>query len=343
MAVMCLASFCLSPVHAAPAPDYESLRVLELNLTDNDGNAFVIRGTYDEIAKKISDLQAEAISLAATISLGDNCRVNTCYKTVVNVSTGETQVLPFTEDEILAREESIVKRAGQVISYLEAIGNDFRVKTEPIFAIPINAGGISTTIQGNIEDINRQVMELRARADELRNSVDLCAVQTCYKTIVDLNWGMGPSTTTTIPLTQEDLAQRAIDRARQIEQADAVASAAASRLSEGASAVYSISISTTNRGFGTSGTREQLAQVVSDLQARALQARQSADQLASGPIIERGIVVDLHWGLAPATTTEYEREITGAERDQRIADANRQAQEELELATAAEKALSEIP
>lgn len=333
----------ISPANSAPAPEFDNKLVLELRLIDNEGNEFTLSGTHGKIQEEINKLQEESIALAATLTLGDNCRISICYKTVVDVSTGQSSIVPFTEEEIQFREASISKRAIQVNSFLQSIGEDFLIKTEPVFAIPINAGGFSTTIQGTLQDISRQVDELKARAENLRNSIDTCMIETCYKTIVDLHWGMAPATTTTIPLTEEDLAQRALDRSRQIEQADALASAAATRLNEGASPVYSLSVSTTNRGFGTTGTREQLIQVVNELQARAAQARQNAEQLASGPIIERGVVVDLHWGLSPATTTEYEREITGAERDQRIADANRRAQEDLELASAAEKALSEIP
>ena len=202
---------------------------------------------------------------------------------------------------------------------------------------------MSRTIQGNLNQISEEVARLRFEAEALKSGQDPCLIETCYKTIVDLHWGLAPATTSTIPLTEEDLAQRAIDRNRQITQAEALASAAEEGLASGASPVYQFSVSLPNQSFGTSGTRQQLEATVRDLQERAAQALANASDLASNPIVERSVVVDLHWGLAPATTTITEREITGAERDQRIADANRQAENAQSLADAAAAALAEIP
>lgn len=336
-------SLIANPAYSAPEPEAKDYKVYELFLEDGSGNPVRIVGTQDQIKSQIAKLQNEAISLAAAVLLGDNCRVEACYKQVVDVSTGITSLVPLTENEILQRELSTAARASRIQSLVDSAGADYQVRADVVFAIPINAGGISRTIQGSLADIESQVTRLRAEAEALRVGEDPCAVETCYKTIVDLHWGLAPATTTTIPLTAEDLAQRAIDRNRQAEQAEALASAAERGLSEGPSPVYEVTVSTPNRSFGTSGTRSQLAEQVRQLQEQANAARANAESLASNPIVERHLIVDLHWGLAPATETIIEREITGAERDARIADANAQAANAQALADAAAAALSEIP
>ena len=79
------------------------------------------------------------------------------------------------------------------------------------------------------------------------------------------------------------------------------------------------------------------------MQEQAAQAAANANNLANNPIVERNVIVDLHWGLEPATTTVEEKTLTGAERDNRIAQANDQATRAAELANAAAQQLAQIP
>jgi hypothetical protein len=218
-------------------------------------------------------------------------------------------------------------------------------KATAIYAIPLSVSGSTQTIQGTPQQIAEQVQRLRGEAETLKTSVtvDPCSIETCYKTIVDLKWGLAPATTTTIPLTAEDLAQRAIDRNQAATRAEAIATAAEAGLANGPAPVYSLDVSANNSSFGTSGTREQLAATVAQLAERAASAAANASNLANNPIVERHVIVDLHWGLAPATTTVIEKEITGIERDSRIASANAEASNAAALAQAAQQALEAIP
>jgi hypothetical protein len=102
-------------------------------------------------------------------------------------------------------------------------------------------------------------------------------------------------------------------------------------------------VASNNTSFGTSGTREQLGATVAQLAERAASAAANASNLANNPIVERHVIVDLHWGLSPATTTVIEKEIAGAERDSRIASANTEAANAAALAQAAPQALDAIP
>ena len=329
-----------APAFAVTDPTASDRALYMLALLDDAGNEILVTGTREEIDSQIVKFQEEAISLAAAVSLGDDCRVKACFKTVVDLSTGITQTLALTEDEILQREVDTAQRALRAQALVNSAGNNYRVRSEAIYAIPISAAGISQTIQGTPAQIADQILQLRAQADSLKNGIDPCSIETCYKTIVDLHWGLAPATTTTIPLTAEDLAQRAVDRQNASNRAEAIAVAAESGT---AAPVHTLSVSTPNSGFGTSGTRDQLAATVAQLREQANQAAANASNLANNPIVERHLIVDLHWGLAPATETVIEKTLTGAERDQRITDANNQAAAAEALAAAAEQALSQIP
>lgn len=340
-AVAVLTFFAPSSAVADPYGGYYLLQTL--NLVDETGNSYSITGTSDQISAKMTEIQNDALRLAAQVALGDNCRIQSCYKTVVNVATGVTETIALTEAEILQRELETARQATRAQALLDSAGGNYQVKATTVYAIPIVTANSSQTIQGTPAQIADQVKDLRARADALKNEADPCATTVCYKTIVDLNWGIGPSTTSTIPLTAEDLAQRATDRANQAAQAEAVAKAAENGLVNGPSPVYSLSVNLPNQGFGTSGTREQLAAVVAQLREQAANAAVNANNLANNPIVERNVIVDLHWGLAPATTTIEEKTLTGTERDNRIAQANDQATRAQELADAAAAQLAQIP
>jgi hypothetical protein len=341
-----LLAIALFPVHSAhadtPTPTSDS-KIYRITLEDDQGNEVKLVGTITKIKRKIARLQQKATTLAAAVTLGDNCRVEACFKQVVDVSKGTTELVPLNEAEILQRELDTAREAARVQALVDSAGENFQVRADAVLAIPIKVAGSSMTIQGSLEEIASQVSRLRAEADSLKDQVDPCSIQICYKTIVDLHWGLAPATTTTIPLTPEDLAQRATDRNRQAAQAEAVAVAAEAGMAAGASPVYQVSVSSSNRSFGTSGTRDQLVEQVRQLQAQAEQAATNASNLANNPIVERHLIVDLHWGLRPPTETIVEREITGAERDARVAAANSEAANAQALADAAAAALAEIP
>lgn len=324
---------------------YSGFNMFQLVLTDDSGNKVTYSGTYDQIQTQVTALQERAIQLASQSQLGDNCRITSCFKKEVNATTGEERLTQLSEEEIINRELFVAKEAIRYKALMESVGDNFRARATAIYAIPLNVSGGTQTIQGTPQQITEQVQKLRIEADRLKASVavDPCSIETCYKTIVDLHWGLAPATTTTIALTSEDLAQRAIDRNREAVRAESIATAAESGLANGPAPVYSIDVSSRNSSFGTSGTREQLAATVAQLVERAASAAANANNLANNPIVERHVIVDLHWGLAPATTTVIEKEITGAERESRIASANSEAANAAALAQAAQQALEALP
>jgi hypothetical protein len=155
--------------------------------------------------------------------------------------------------------------------------------------------------------------------------------------LVDLHWGNSPATTTVLPLSAEDLAQRARDRSAAATQARAIADAAASSVAE---PILSLSVNTPNQGFGTSGTRSQLEATVRDLEQRAADAAAHAqDPCAAGGCTK--VIVDLHWGLQPPTTTILP--LDAADIAQRATDAAANAARAAELASAARAALDAVP
>jgi hypothetical protein len=324
---------------------YAGFNMFQLMLTDDSGSQVSYSGTYDQIQTQITTLQEKAIQLSSQVQLGDSCRITACFKKIVNATTGEELILPLSEEEITNRELEVARTAVKYQALLESAGNNYLAKATAIYAIPLSVSGSTQTIQGTPQQIAEQVQRLRGEAETLKTSVtvDPCSIETCYKTIVDLKWGLAPATTTTIPLTAEDLAQRAIDRNQAATRAEAIATAAEAGLANGPAPVYSLDVSANNSSFGTSGTREQLAATVAQLAERAASAAANASNLANNPIVERHVIVDLHWGLAPATTTVIEKEITGIERDSRIASANAEASNAAALAQAAQQALEAIP
>jgi hypothetical protein len=270
--------------------------MFQLVLTDDSGSKISYSGTYEQIQTQISQLLEQAIALASQVQLGDSCRITACYKKIVNASTGEETILPLSEAEIVNRELEVAKTATRYQALIESAGSNYLAKATAIFAIPVSVSGSTQTIQGTPQQIAEQVQRLRSEADALKanSSIDPCTVETCYKTIVDLHWGLSPATTTTIPLSAEDLAQRAIDRNQVATRAEAIASAAESGLASGPAPVYRMDVASNNTFFGTSGTREQLAATVAQLAERAASAAANASNLANNPIVERHVIVDLH-------------------------------------------------
>ena len=314
-------------------PTYGGEGTFALQVQSDDGLAISLFGTIKGIAETVTKLQVEALELQARVEIGDNCRVTTCYKSVVDASTGIQQTLELTEDEIKARELFAQNRLLQVSRVLTAVGDNYTSKLEPVLAIPINAGGSSFTIQGTVEQISKQIQDLKNRVTELQDQADPCSLTTCYKTVVDIAAG----TVETIPLSATDLAQRAVDRVNELQRAIAVAQAAESN-SGNASQVYQLSVETSNQGFGTSGTRAQLEQVVRDLQERAAQAATNAaaaDPCATGGC--NAVEVNATTGV---TTI---RELTASELAMRETMRANEATRSAELAAAAAAALANIP
>lgn len=314
-------------------PTYGGEGTFALQVQTDDGQELSLFGTIKGIADTVTKLQVEALELQARVEIGDNCRVTTCYKSVVDATTGEQQTLALTEDEIKARESFAQNRLLQVSKVLTAVGDNYTSKLEPVLAIPINAGGSSFTIQGTVAQISKQIQDLKNRVNELQDQADPCALTTCYKTIVDIAAG----TVETIPLSAADLAQRAVDRVNELQRAIAVAQAAENN-SGNASQVYQLSVETANQGFGTSGTRAQLEQVVRDLQERAAQA--AANAAAVDPCAAGGCSAVEVNATTGVTTI---RELTASELAMRETMRAQEAARTAELAAAAAAALANIP
>ncbi|MGI9144875.1 MAG: hypothetical protein ACR2I6_05205 [Candidatus Planktophila sp.] len=314
-------------------PTYGGEATFALEVQTEDGSQLALFGTINTIKETVTRMQVEALELQARIEIGDNCRVSTCFKTIVNASTGEQQTLALTEEEIKARETFSQNRLLQVSKVLTAVGDNYTSKLEPVLAIPINAGGSSFTIQGTVSQISKQIQDLKNRVTELQDQVDPCLLTTCYKTIVDIAAG----TVETIALSLSDLAQRATDRVNELQRAIAVAQAAENNAG-GASQVYQLSVETQNQGFGTSGTRAQLEQVVRDLQERAAQA--AANAAAADPCASGGCTA-IEVNATTGVTTI--RELTASELAMRETMRADEAARSAELAAAAAAALANIP
>jgi hypothetical protein len=314
-------------------PAYGGEGTFALQVQADDGEQISFFGTVNRINEVVNKLQVEALELQARIEIGDNCRVTTCYKSVVDATTGVQQTLALTEDEIKSRENSSQSRLLQVSKVLTAVGDNYTSKLEPVLAIPINAGGSSFTIQGTVTQIAQQIQDLKNRVTELQDQADPCSLTTCYKTIVDIAAG----TVETIPLSVTDLAQRVTDRVNELQRAIAVAQAAENNAG-GASPVYQLSVETANQGFGTSGTRAQLEQVVRDLQERATQA--AANAAAADPCAAGGCnAVEVNATTGVTTI----RELTAGELAARETMRADEAARTSELAAAAAAALANIP
>ena len=89
-----------APVKAAPEPAPKELNVYEISLEDFQGNEVRIFGTKEQIQFQIEKLQQEALTLAAQVIIGDECRLQACFKQVVDVSTGLTELIALSESEI---------------------------------------------------------------------------------------------------------------------------------------------------------------------------------------------------------------------------------------------------
>lgn len=311
---------------------------ITISVTAEDGTVWKFSGTKTQVERALRKLNSNAAALAAKAATVDPCRITVCINKTVDVATGITTEIPMTEAEIVLREANTLALANKNIELAALARSKYLGEgASDVLGIPINVNGNSMTITGTATEIAFQVSELQKKAieDEAAVEVDPCAAGGCTKTIVDLHWGNAPATTTVLPLSAEDLAQRAIDRSSAATRARAIADAATNSVAE---PIIAISVQTPNQGFGTSGTRSQLEATVRDLEARATQAAESAAIGCTG-CFDR--VVDLHWGLAPATVTDIP--FSPERIAQYNADAASNAANAAALATAAREALSNVP
>lgn len=309
-----------------------------ISVTASDGSVYKITGTKKKIEIALARLEKKAAALAAAAATADSCRTNLCVNKIVNATTGEVTEVAFTEAEIAAREAATLANATRQIELASAARAKFSsVGATDVLGIPISVNGSSMTLTGTADELTSRVAELQRAAVEAEAAMetDPCAAGGCTKTIVDLHWGNAPATTTVLPLSAEDLAQRARDRAAAATQARAVADAAAGAVAE---PILSLSINTPNQGFGTSGTRSQLEATVRDLEQRAAEAAANANN-GCNSCFDR--IVDLHWGLAPQTVTDVP--FSPERMAQYQADAAANAARAAELASAARAALDAVP
>lgn len=323
---------------ASGAENTTSGKKITISVTAEDGTVWKFSGTKTQVERALRKLNSEAAVLAARAATVDPCRVTVCINKTVNLATGITTEIPMTEAEIVLREANTLALANKNIELAALARTKYLGEgASDVLGIPINVNGTSMTITGTAAEIASQVSELQRRAVEAEAAIeaDPCAVGGCTKTIVDLHWGNAPATTTVLPLSGEDLAQRATDRSAAATRARAIADAAAGSSPE---PIIAISVQTPNQGFGTSGTRSQLETTVRELESRAAQAAASAAAGCTG-CFDR--VVDLHWGLAPATTTDIP--FSPERIAQHAADAAANAASAAALATAAREALNNVP
>jgi hypothetical protein len=311
-----------------------------ISVTASDGSVYKITGTKKKIEIALARLEKKAAALAAAATVADSCRTNLCVNKVVNATTGEVTEVAFTEAEIASREAAALADATRQIEFASAARAKYStVGASGVLGIPISVNGSSMTLTGTADELTSRVAELQRAAVEAEAAVeaDPCAAGGCTNTIVDLHWGNSPATTTVLPLSAEDLAQRARDRSAAATQARAIADAAAGSVAE---PILSLSVNTPNQGFGTSGTRSQLEATVRDLEQRAADAAAHAqDPCAAGGCTK--VIVDLHWGLQPPTTTILP--LDAADIAQRATDAAANAARAAELASAARAALDAVP
>lgn len=331
----------LSVTSVAPANSARKTtagKKISIAVTLDDGTLWKFSGTKSQVERALKRLESQAATLATRAATVDPCRITVCINKTVDLATGITTEVALTEAEILTREANTLIEANKKIELATIARAKYLGEgASEVLGIPINVNGSSMTITGTASEIASQVSELQRRAVEAEAAIetDPCAIGGCTKTIVDLHWGNAPATTTVLPLSAEDLAQRATDRSAAATRARAIADAAAGSTPE---PIIAISVQTPNQGFGTSGTRSQLEATVRELESRATQAAASAAAGCTG-CFDR--VVDLHWGLAPATTTDIP--FSPERMAQHAADAAANAASTAALATAAREALNNVP
>jgi hypothetical protein len=289
-----------------------------------DGVDSTISGTAAQIAIKLTELQTKASDKQI-----DPCAAGGCTKIIVNATTGETTVLPLSAEDLAQRAKDIEDRTISARKMLEAAAS---AEPEPSLTLSVQLPNQSFGTSGTRAQLEEFVKELESRAATFSNSEDPCASGGCTKVIVNATTGE----TTVLPLSAADLAQRATDRAAEASRSAAAASAARESLAN-AEPTLTLSVQLPNQGFGTSGTRSQLEQVVRDLESRAAAAaeRAAADPCAGG--CAPGISVNASTGVVTVVP------VTPEQIAQRSADAVAEANRSAELAAAARETLNALP
>jgi hypothetical protein len=286
-----------------------------------------ITGTKKQVDEKIKKLEAEALALVQQAIRGDSCRVTVCTKIDKDEKSGNTIERPLTDTEIAIIESKALIKA---IQKVELVKLAQKQNSGVQMVIPISVDGVDSTISGTAAQIAIKLTELQTKASD--KQIDPCAAGGCTKIIVNATTGE----TTVLPLSAADLAQRATDRAAEASRSAAAASAARESLAN-AEPTLTLSVQLPNQGFGTSGTRSQLEQVVRDLESRAAAAaeRAAADPCAGG--CAPGISVNASTGVVTVVP------VTPEQIAQRSADAVAEANRSAELAAAARETLNALP
>ena len=289
-----------------------------------DGVRSTISGTSAQIAVKLTELQTKAVEKQI-----DPCAAGGCTKVEVNASTGVTTVSPLSAADLAQRAKDIEDRS---ISARKTLAAAVSAEAEPSLTLSVQLPNQSFGTSGTRSQLEEFVKGLESRAATYSNSEDPCAAGGCTKVEVNASTGV----TTVSPLSAADLAQRATDRAAEASRSASAASAARESLAN-AEPTLTLSVQLPNQGFGTSGTRSQLEQVVRDLESRsaAAAAQAAADPCAGG--CAPGISVNASTGVVTIVPVSPEQIA------QRSADAVASANRAAELAAAARETLNALP
>jgi hypothetical protein len=289
-----------------------------------DGVSSTITGTAAQIAVQLTELQTNAVEKQI-----DPCAAGGCTKMIVNATTGVTNVLPLSAADLAQRAKDTEDRSTSARKMLEAA---LSAEAEPSLTLSVQLPNQSFSTSGTRSQLEEFVKGLESRAAEYSNSVDPCAAGGCTKVEVNASTGV----TTVSELSAADLAQRSAAAVASANSAAAAASAARESLAN-AEPTLTLSVELPNQGFGTSGTRLQLEQVVRDLESRAAAAaeRAAADPCAAGGCTK--MIVNASTGVTTVS------ELSAADLAQRSANAVASANSAAELAAAARETLNALP
>jgi hypothetical protein len=281
-----------------------------------------ITGTSAQIAIKLTELQIRAVEKQV-----DPCAAGGCTKIIVNATTGVTNILPLSAADLAQRATDIENRSVSARQMLDAAVS---AVAEPSLTLSVQLPNQSFGTSGTRAQLTEFVTGLERRAAEFANSVDLCAAGGCTKVEVNASTGV----TTVSPLSAADLAQRATDRTAAASSAAEAAAAARGALGN-AEPTLTLSVQLPNQGFGTSGTRAQLEEVVRGLESRAAAAANSVDSCAAGGCTK--VEVNASTGVTTVSP------LSAADLAQRATDATQNANRSAELAAAARDTLNALP
>jgi len=281
-----------------------------------------ISGTSAQIAIKLTELQISAVEKKV-----DPCAAGGCTKIIVNATTGVTNVLPLSTKDLAQRAADIENRSVSARQMLDAAVS---AVAEPSLTLSVQLPNQSFGTSGTRAQLTEFVTGLERRAAEFANSVDPCAAGGCTKVEVNASTGV----TTVSPLSEADLAQRAVDRTAEASRSAEAASAAREALGN-AEPTLTLSVQLPNQGFGTSGTRAQLEEVVRGLESRAAEYANSFDPCAAGGCTK--IEANASTGVTTVSP------LSEADLAQRAVDRTQNANRSAELAAAARETLNALP